>query len=213
MAKRHRRKSPDISLPPSPYATIAEKRAREREEWGEAYNLAHEMTRESEIPPIIPDPELPITKEPMTMTERDTLTEAFGDGDEWEQYQPEDKFSAVGRRHPALTFSKSGHININQSASTLMGNPEYVTLHYNKTQGAVGIRLAFQDTPGALRIRASKKNRTNGTLNYIVPFLVKHNLNFKESVRFPCEVSPDGTFLFCQIQGVEGTPVFRRRRK
>jgi hypothetical protein len=72
--------------------------------------------------------------------------------------------NAKAVRDPALTVTVRGTINLNGAAYGLLGEPEAVTLLYDKAQRTVGLRPAGRDDQNAYVVRPLGKNGTSWTV-------------------------------------------------
>ena len=89
-----------------------------------------------------------------------------------------------------VSIIKGGHLRLNLVSFAALGEPTYVTLHYDRKRRAIGVRAAAETDPEAIKVFNTSGSKNNG-LVHCRTFLAWAGALSSETRRLPARLVRD----------------------
>jgi hypothetical protein len=109
----------------------------------------------------------------------------------WEELEHGPMDANPKRLH--VTIDRRGHLFLNRHAIEAMGEPDAVTLIYDRRRSTIGLKRSPLDKPNAYRLK--RKSRSKAKMLYISHFCRHYSICPDETLAFAAEVNKDGVLI------------------
>ena len=95
-----------------------------------------------------------------------------------------------------VTVNRRGNFFFNRRALEAMGEPDAVTMMFDRRRSTIGIRRSPIDQKSAFRLKLKERSRSQGRMLYASNFCRLYHIRPDETLRFTgAEVNKDGILI------------------
>ena len=111
----------------------------------------------------------------------------------FEEFEEGPVESTAKRVH--VTLNRRGNLFLNRYAIEAMGEPDAVTLMYDKRRKAIGLTRASVSKANAFVLKKKDRERSSGRLLYAANFCRRHSIKLTKTLAFTGAKVKDGILI------------------